>query len=323
VIYIAARVSSVETNLLSVNEQHIDLGKCLEGAILKRRIVLKNKSHHAEISILECTPNCVCTSVSLAQSTLLPGQSTELNVVINTAEKSGGFRALIRLVWRAIDNSENHVLYVDLTFSAASPLYITPGYIDFGDIKGSVSVSESLVLRRNTEGEAWDSLSIESGDKENLSSMLSKESGDLFKLTISLNNAFLPIERYKGEVRIICLKNNLPLKRLYIIGISENHVSDIHAKPASLFLGVIEKDKHESITFHVCSPQAIDCLRIESSDEDFAVGKLLASDKHTLTFQALFNTSKVIGDQSGSFLILVSDGSNLQRIRVPFIAYVK
>ncbi len=220
-------------------------------------------------------------------------------------------------------DSKYHESDIDLLFWVVTPLSVVPSYVDFGDVEGSKSVSQLVMLRKDVRSQPWDSIKVDNDDKKNINVVISKTTDNLVTLKIALNNNSIAIGRFKGRLNIRLFNEMKELRQEYFIEISENHSSYIHANPPSLFLGLIQRGESKSVIFHIYSSRAIRYSGIKSSNKSFAIGKLLSSNDYALTFQGCFFSTTNTGNQSGNFLVFISDGINPETLKIPFITYIK
>jgi hypothetical protein len=83
-----------------------DAGDVKEGVVLKHDFVLKNESN-AVLNIKDVHTSCGCTVSSAKKKELAPGESTSIEVKVNTKGDSGNIK---QLVYVHTDNLDNPVI---------------------------------------------------------------------------------------------------------------------------------------------------------------------------------------------------------------------
>ena len=82
------KVESSPAPRIEVTPQVIDLGKLEEGNEYNRKVTLKNAGDSV-LTIYEAHSSCGCTVPSLKKNDLNPNESTELEIMVDTAMKQG------------------------------------------------------------------------------------------------------------------------------------------------------------------------------------------------------------------------------------------
>ena len=85
---------------------NFDFGKVKEGEVVKHTFVLKNKSQKT-LTIKELNTSCGCTVSKVKKKTLLSGESTLIEVELNTKGYSGPMQ---QYVYVHTDNLDNPVI---------------------------------------------------------------------------------------------------------------------------------------------------------------------------------------------------------------------
>ncbi|MCA9801201.1 MAG: DUF1573 domain-containing protein, partial [Cyanobacteria bacterium HKST-UBA02] len=73
---------------IAIEPEAVDLGKLEEGVEVKRNFVIKNTSK-SQLKIYEAHSSCGCTVPTLKKNDLMPGESADLEIMIDTSMKQG------------------------------------------------------------------------------------------------------------------------------------------------------------------------------------------------------------------------------------------
>lgn len=82
--------------MLAVTPNKIDLGELEEGEEYNRQVKLENRGK-APLKIFEAHSSCGCTVPSLKKQDLAPGESTDLEIMIDTAMKQGDVKKVVNI----------------------------------------------------------------------------------------------------------------------------------------------------------------------------------------------------------------------------------
>jgi hypothetical protein len=80
-----------------------DFGRVKEGEILQHDFIFKNESNNI-LNIKDVNTSCGCTVSSIKKKTLLPGESTFIEVKFNTKGYSGPTQQFIYVATDSLDN---------------------------------------------------------------------------------------------------------------------------------------------------------------------------------------------------------------------------
>jgi hypothetical protein len=80
-----------------------DFGKVKEGGVLKHNFIFKNSSKNT-LNIKDVTTSCGCTVSKVEKKTLLPGETTSIEVQFNTKGYSGLTQQFIYVHTDNLDN---------------------------------------------------------------------------------------------------------------------------------------------------------------------------------------------------------------------------
>ena len=96
---------------IEVDQRKFDFGKVKEGTELKHSFILKNGGS-AKLTLYEAYSTCGCTVPKLAKNELKPGETTNLDVAVDTAMKQD---KVTKTVFVSSDDPTRPVLPIDLS----------------------------------------------------------------------------------------------------------------------------------------------------------------------------------------------------------------
>ncbi len=102
--------------VIEINEKKFDFGKVREGTELKHTFTLKNGGS-ADLTLYEAYSTCGCTVPKLSKNLLQPGETTLLEVAIDTSMKQD---RVTKTVFVSSDDPTHPVLPIDLSMDVAN-----------------------------------------------------------------------------------------------------------------------------------------------------------------------------------------------------------
>lgn len=111
-LILGASVLAAGTVELSVDNAEYDFGSVVEGSFIIHKFVLTNTGDEP-LTITRVRTSCGCTTIALAESTLDPGDSVELQVVFDTAGYGG--RTVTKGIYVYVNGTDLPTLTLKLT----------------------------------------------------------------------------------------------------------------------------------------------------------------------------------------------------------------
>lgn len=112
-----AQESKKNGGRVSVTPSSFDFGKVDEGAVVSHTFLVENTGNSL-LRLYEATATCGCTTPRLGKKTLKPGESTELNVSIDTSMKKS---AITKTVFISSNDPVNPMLPVPMNMFVVNP----------------------------------------------------------------------------------------------------------------------------------------------------------------------------------------------------------
>lgn len=130
---------------LTVDQKLLALGSLKEGDKAKRTVTLSNKGN-AALTIDNVSTSCSCTTTTLGQSVLKPGESTPLEIVYDTYKFPGKFEKYVTVSWGGTKKTVI-TLVGDVDPIPMGVLDVNPRKLSAGDMAVGAPVALRLVVK--------------------------------------------------------------------------------------------------------------------------------------------------------------------------------
>lgn len=131
---------------LTVDQKFLKLGSLKEGDVVKKTVQVTNKGN-APVTITNVSTSCSCTTTTLGQTVLKPGESTPLEITYDTYKFPGKFEKYVTLVWGEGGRKKTVVTLVgDVDPIPMGVLDVTPRKIAAGDMAVGKPVTLSFSI---------------------------------------------------------------------------------------------------------------------------------------------------------------------------------
>ena len=122
---------------------------------------------------------------------------------------------------------------------------------------------------------------------------------------------------------MLCYNGSNKLEHIVSVPVSFSIISSFKVNPATVFFGVVSEGNKYVKAVTVSSDQHFSFVSATSTRPEAVTAMPISSSDGNIIFQCTFNSKGLRDNQSGRFLITMNEGSRVQIISIPFIAYVQ
>ncbi len=132
-------------------ERSHNFGTVAKGSVLRQHFKIMNRTNR-EVRISGWKPMCGCTDVNLGAQAIPPGAQTTLEVVFDTT-KFSGYKATGLTLY--LDQPSTRTVDYSLTAFIQDEIEVSPGVLDFGDLKRGATAEKVVTLRYRGNQKDW------------------------------------------------------------------------------------------------------------------------------------------------------------------------
>ncbi|WP_169976682.1 DUF1573 domain-containing protein [Tautonia rosea] len=132
-------------------ERSHNFGTVAKGSVLRHNFKITNRTNR-EVRISGWKPMCGCTDVNLGAQAIPPGAQTTLEVVFDTT-KFSGYKATGLTLY--LEQPSARTIDYSLTSFIQDEIEVTPGVLDFGDLKRGGTAEKIVTLRYRGGQKNW------------------------------------------------------------------------------------------------------------------------------------------------------------------------
>ena len=305
---------------VSLEPIKLDIGNVLQYKNVAAKCVLKNASSDS-IEIVKLIGSCACTTGTASKKRLQPGESSQIDVKINTGDRTGDFGVYVDVLWKSLRNNESGILTLKIKAHATQIAIFEPAYLELGKIpRASKEITKKILVKPGDAGLFWDDLKAD--EVPDVQTTVRPVSSDVFEINCTVNPSTLPVGPFRRNIAIHLLRGTARLNPVFNVPLYAKITSDVWATPQTLFLGVFDNAKQQEGTFEIVSTNHID-LGISSikSNNEAMRASFITKNKNNLVVHYLFDPVKRRGSVAGCFTIELLTPTR-ENISVPFIGFV-
>jgi len=132
---------------LAVDQKLLKLGSLKEGDVVKKTVQVSNKGN-APVTIANVSTSCSCTTTTLGQTVLKPGEGTALEITYDTYKFPGKFEKYVTLAWGEGGRKKTVVTLVgDVDPIPMGVLDVSPRKVSAGDMAVGQPVELSFGIK--------------------------------------------------------------------------------------------------------------------------------------------------------------------------------
>ncbi len=310
---------------LSVPENFYDFGWVAGDSTVARTFLFKNVSHWATIRLLRVQKHCGCTSATLSRLVLAPGEEAALTCTVQTSLHHLAFGTSVEVIWSPVGLPVEHTAPVVLTARVAQKLSIEPPtcFLERVNARQTTAHAEFTIRRgQNVQLEPWNRLEAKT-DAAGVQLTLTQKAADEWKLNVDFKPCEQIIGQLKAVITVHCLLGEKRYPTEYQAIVSGRIDSDVRAKPASLYLGTVGKDKEITKTSVIAAPAGkLKVISLVTSDPEFATPAWTQEGDGRITVTSRFHPGHRQEQKSGRLLLTFSDDEQVRQLEIPYMGCV-
>ena len=247
-------------------ERAFDFGTVARGSKVHHTFKLINRTAD-EVHVATYRTKCGCTEVRVGANAVPPGTQTGIEAVVDTTRFQGYKASGLTLV---IDRPYYAEIDLNLTCFIRGDIVLTPGQVDFGNVRRSSNPEVSLNLTYAGGVPNWGITKVQTRSGHILAR--SQEQGRTYEGQMSyLLTATLKPTAANGYFKDeITLFTNDPSSPTIPISVSANVLTAVTVTPSPILLGRVKAGETVTRSVIVRSPQPFKLVALKPSKDDLS-----------------------------------------------------
>ncbi|MEW4567834.1 DUF1573 domain-containing protein [Tautonia sp. JC769] len=220
-------------------ERSHNFGTVAKGSVLRHNFKITNRTNR-EVRISGWKPMCGCTDVNLGAQVIPPGAQTTLEVVFDSS-KFSGYKATGLTLY--LEQPGSRTIDYSLTSFVQDEIQVSPGVLDFGDLKRGATAEKVVTLRYLGGQKDWRVIDMRHANSSLTAELqqvapsdaTSKE-GVEYRLVAKLDPARLRNGSFRDQITLV---TNDEQRKTIPLSVVARVSSEVSLSPAVLNLGSV------------------------------------------------------------------------------------
>jgi uncharacterized protein DUF1573 len=272
------------------DETSKDFGSVPHGTVLTHQFQLTN--HQAQqVHIASLRTSCGCATATLGRDELNPGQSTVLQVVIDTRKYSGYRQFTIHVL---CDRPVLEEVRLTVTATSRDDITLTPGQLEFGRVKRGSAAKATTTIQYHGTGN-WQVTGVENENaylKPELQQLGGEGSLPTYQLTVALRPD-IPAGAWHADLWLKTTDPATPRIRVPLVVEVE---SALTATPSEVQLGQVKGGTLAERKVVIRGPSPFKITKIDGQDEQFKISGAAEEAKAVHVLKVTFTATGDAGE---------------------------
>ena len=284
---------------------------------------LENRGN-TPLEITSVTKSCVCTSVKLDITKILPGHQVKVDVTVSPGDRFGHFKTQIYLNWNLTGSGrKNGVTALSVRGNVVAALRVNPTLVDFGPVSDEVAeIHKTVIITRGNAGIPWDGIDVSSG--KSICRAIRHNAND-YEIVVSIQPCSLPMGNFNDSLKIIPKLKSAPAEKPLEIPVYAKIISDLVYNPTTIYFGTLptgtERRGYVSLTTSAGPP--FEVFQVECSNPQIMTTSVTKYSKNMSRITYFFHPGKNQKNLSGLMRIVIHTKDKNKLLIIPYIAYLE
>jgi hypothetical protein len=284
-----------------------DFGSVPRGTTLIHQFRLKNTRNHS-LHVAGLRTSCGCATAALGRDDIAPGQSTVLQVTIDTRKYSGARVFTIHVLF---DRPAVEEVRVTVTATSRDDVTLTPGQLEFGRVKRGTPAKATVTIEYHGTAN-WQITGVENDNgylKPDVQHIAAGLGQTIYQLTVTLRPD-IPAGAWHSDLWLKTSDAVTPRIRVPLVVEVE---STLTATPNDVQLGTVQAGRQAERKVVIRGPAPFKIAKIEGEDGQFQIGGRSDEAKAVHVLKVTFLAKDCVGEVARTFRVHtdLADGETL------------